>query len=174
MASSGESRKAAMSVLFASSRFHARSSVSQAKLISSPSSSAFVFASLAVAALSDRPILAMPDIPFLCDFRRAIDVAQAGPYPEIPAFLKSFPPLYDEVMRTLSYFDCVNLAPWIRCRTIVSNCLWDDICPPSTIFGAYNHITSEKRMDVYPYHKHEVPYEHAEMRFRTIVEMLRP
>jgi len=130
--------------------------------------------SLAVSALSERPILAMPDIPFLCDFRRAIDVAPVGPYPEISSFLKSYPSMYDDVLRTLSYFDCVNLAPWIRCRTIVSNCLWDDICPPSTIFAAYNHITSEKRMDVYPFHKHEVPYEHAEVRFRTIVGTLGP
>jgi cephalosporin-C deacetylase len=130
--------------------------------------------SLAVAALSQRPTLAMPDIPFLCDFRRAIELAQAGPYPEIPNFLKAFPSLYDDVMRTLSYFDCVNLAPWIGCRTIVSNCLWDSICPPSTIFGAYNHITAEKRIDVYPFHAHEVPYEHAEVRLRTMVDMLRP
>lgn len=130
--------------------------------------------SLAVAALSERPALALPDIPFLCDFRRAMEIAQAGPYVEIPNFLKSFPLLYDEVIRTLSYFDCVNLAPWIRCRTVVSNCLWDDVCPPSTIFAAYNHITAEKRMDVYPFHKHEVPYEHGEIRLRTIVEMLRP
>lgn len=130
--------------------------------------------SLAVAALSERPALALPDIPFLCDYRRAIDLAPAGPYAEIPAFLKSFPHLYEDVIRTLSYFDNLNLAPWIRCRTIVSNCLWDDICPPSTIFGVYNHITAEKRIDVYPFHKHEVPYEHAETRFRALVETLRP
>ena len=128
--------------------------------------------SLAVAALSDRPALALPDIPFLCDYRRAIEIAQAGPYPEIPGFLKNFPHLYDDVIRTLSYFDNLNLAPWIRCKTIVSNCLWDDICPPSTIFGVYNHITAEKRIDLYPFHKHEVPYEHTETRFRAIVEML--
>jgi cephalosporin-C deacetylase len=130
--------------------------------------------SLAVAALSDRAALALPDIPFLCDYRRAIEIAQAGPYPEIPGFLKNFPHLYDDVIRTLSYFDNLNLAPWIRCKTIVSNCLWDDICPPSTIFGVYNHITAEKRIDLYPFHKHEVPYEHTETRFRAIVETLRP
>lgn len=130
--------------------------------------------SLAVAALSDRPILALPDIPFLCDYRRAIEIAQAGPYPEIPSFLKGFPHLYETALRTLSYYDCVNLAPWIRCKTIISNCLWDDVCPPSTIFGAYNHISAEKRMDIYPYHKHEVPYEHAETRFREIMDALRP
>jgi cephalosporin-C deacetylase len=129
---------------------------------------------LAVAALSDRPILALPEIPFLCDYRRAIQITPNGPYPEIPNFLKSFPHLYDQAIQTLSYTDNVNLAPWIRCRVVVSNCLWDDVCPPSTIFGAYNHITSEKSMEIYPYHKHEVPYEHEETRFKLLMETLRP
>ncbi|HEY7119647.1 MAG TPA: alpha/beta fold hydrolase [Tepidisphaeraceae bacterium] len=130
--------------------------------------------SLAVSALSDRPALCLPDGPFLCDYRRAIEIAPAGPYPEIPAFLKNFPQLYDTVIRTLSYFDNLNLAPWIRCKTIVSSCLWDDVCPPSSVFGVYNHITAEKRIDVYPFHKHEVPYEQTEIRFRAIIDMLRP
>jgi cephalosporin-C deacetylase len=131
---------------------------------------------LAAAALSERPILCLPDAPFLCDFRRAIEVATAGPYAEIPAFLKNFPHLYEDVVRTLSYVDNLNLAPWVRCRTIVCNCLWDDVCPPSTIFAAYHHLgaATEKRIEVYPFHKHEVPYEHAETKFRAIVEALRP
>jgi cephalosporin-C deacetylase len=128
--------------------------------------------SLAVAALSNRPRLCLPDIPFLCDYKRAISITPAPPYTEIPSFLKSFPNLHDTVMRTLSYCDCLNLAPWIKCRTIISNCLWDDVCPPSTIFGVYHHITAEKQMEVYPFHKHEVPYEHKELQLRVLVEML--
>ena len=77
-------------------------------------------------------------------------------------------------MRTLSYCDNLNLAPWIKCRTVVSVGLCDDICPPSTIFGVYNHITAEKQIDVYPFHKHEVPYEQSETKFRIMMEMLRP
>ena len=127
---------------------------------------------LAVAALSERPILAMPDVPFLCDFKRAVAITPAGPYPEIANFLRQFPSLHEQAFRTLSYFDCMNLATWITCRTVVSNSLWDDICPPSTIFAVYNHLTCEKRMEIYPFHKHEVPYEHAELRFRLIVETL--
>jgi cephalosporin-C deacetylase len=130
--------------------------------------------SLAVSALSDRPILSLPDIPFLCDYRRAIAITPNGPYPEIPNFLKSFPHLYEQAMRTLSYCDCVNLAPRIRCRTVISNCLWDDICPPSTIFAAYNHITAEKKMEIYPFHKHEIPHEHNETKFRLLTEVLKP
>jgi cephalosporin-C deacetylase len=129
---------------------------------------------LAVAALSDRPILAMPDVPFLCDFRRAIAISPNGPYPEIPNFLKMHPSLHDAAIRTLSYCDNMNLAPWITCRTYVCNCLWDDICPPSTVFAAYNHITAEKSMEIYPFHKHEIPYEHNEAKLRMAIEVLRP
>ena len=127
---------------------------------------------LAVSALSDRPILSLPDIPYLCDYRRAIAIAPAGPYPEIPTFLKAFPDLVEPALRTLSYCDNLNLAPWIKCRTVISNCLWDDICPPSTIFGVYNHLTCEKQIEVYPFHKHELPYEHHELKFRLLVETL--
>ena len=130
--------------------------------------------SIAVSALSERPILALPDGPFLCDFRRAIAVAPAGPYPEIPNFLKSFPHLMDQTIRTLSYCDCLNLAPWVRCRTVMSSCLWDDVCPPSTIFGVFHHLTCEKQLEVYPFHKHEVPYDHREVQFRLLMETLRP
>ena len=40
--------------------------------------------------------------------------------------------------------------------------------------GAMTDITSEKRIDVYPFHKHEQPYQHAETKFRAIIETLRP
>jgi cephalosporin-C deacetylase len=129
---------------------------------------------LAVAALSARPILALADIPFLCDYRRGVQISPAGPYPEIASFLKVFPDLYQEAFRTLSYCDCLNLAPWIKCQTVVSNCLWDDICPPSTIFGVFHHIGAQKQMEIYPFHKHEVPYEHNELKFKLLMETLRP
>jgi cephalosporin-C deacetylase len=129
---------------------------------------------LAVAALSNRPKLALPDIPFLSDYRRAVQITSVGPYPEIPNFLKSFPHLQDRAFRTLSYCDCLNLAPMIQCRTVICNCLWDDVCPPSTIFGVYNHINAEKQMEIYPYHKHETPYEHHETKFKLLMDVLRP
>jgi cephalosporin-C deacetylase len=130
--------------------------------------------SLAASALSDRPILSMPDIPFLCDFRRAIAITPAGPYPEIINFLKQFPDATERAMQSLAYTDNLNLAPRIRARTLISNGLWDDVCPPSTIFAVFHHITAPKSMEVYPYHKHEIPYEHNELKFKTAVEVLRP
>jgi cephalosporin-C deacetylase len=129
---------------------------------------------LAVAALSDKPLLALPDIPFLCDFRRGVAICGNGPYPEIPNFLKSFPHLYEQAFRTLSYCDCLNLAPKIRCRTTISVGLWDDVCPPSTIYGTYHHMTCEKSIEPYPFHKHEVPHEHNETKFRLMMDVLKP
>jgi cephalosporin-C deacetylase len=127
---------------------------------------------LAVAALSRRPILALADIPFLCDYRRAVAITPTGPYPEIASFLKAFPDLHETAFRTLSYFDCLNLAPNIACRTVISNCLWDDVCPPSTIFAVHNHITAPKQIEIYPFHKHEIPYEHGETKFRLLMALM--
>jgi cephalosporin-C deacetylase len=31
----------------------------------------------------------------------------------------------------------------------------DQVCPPSTVFAAYNHWTGEKDIKVYPYNGHE-------------------
>ena len=31
----------------------------------------------------------------------------------------------------------------------------DDICPPSTVFAAYNHFAGEKEIRVGPYNRHE-------------------
>jgi cephalosporin-C deacetylase len=130
---------------------------------------------LAASALTEWPIvLSAPDVPFLSDFRRAIEICGNGPYPEIINFLKAFPHLRERALRTLSYCDCMNLAPWIRARTLVCNCLWDDVCPPSTVFAVYHHMTCEKSMEVYPYHKHETPYEHHEVKFRAMMDALRP
>jgi cephalosporin-C deacetylase len=127
---------------------------------------------LAAAALSHRPVLALPDIPFLCDYRRGIQIAPTGPYPEIANFLRVFPQLCEQAIRTLSYFDCLNLTPWITARSVISLGLCDETCPPSTIFGVYNHLACEKQIEIYPFQKHEVAYEHQELKMRLLAEVL--
>ncbi|MCC6240261.1 MAG: acetylxylan esterase [Phycisphaerales bacterium] len=129
---------------------------------------------LATAALSDRPLLALPRIPFLCNFPRSLAITPAGPYPDITNYLRYRPDLEEITYRTLSYVDCMNLAPWIKCEIYVSNCLCDDICPPSTVFSAYNHMSCVKQMEIYPFHKHEVIYEDTERCYRKMMETLKP
>lgn len=121
---------------------------------------------LAVAALDRRPVLAMPEMPYLCHFRRALEMAMRGPYPEIAAYLRQYPKREEQVWRTLSYFDNLNLAPRITCPVLMTVGLQDDVCPPSTVYAVYNKITSPKEMKVYPYHNHEMAAAHWEDKLR--------
>jgi len=111
---------------------------------------------LATAALDERPVLAMPEMPYLCHYKRAVNVAMRPPYLEIAAYLRAWPDREEQVWRTLSYFDNLNLAGRIRCPVLMDVGLQDDICPPSSVYAVYNKIAAPKEMKVFPYHNHEV------------------
>jgi cephalosporin-C deacetylase len=128
---------------------------------------------LAAAALSPRPCFAWADIPFLCHFRRGVEVALAGPYPELADFVRRHPELEPAVWRTLDYFDNLVLAPWISAPTVVTAGLWDEICPPSTIFPTFARIgSSDKELRRFSYLGHELSYEIEEGRLAALVERL--
>jgi cephalosporin-C deacetylase len=110
---------------------------------------------LAVAALDARPVVAMPEVPYLCHFQRAVDMAARMPYLEISNYIRRWPKRAEQVWNTLSYFDNLNLAERIRCPVLMNVGLLDDVCPPSTIYAVYNKIKSPKEMRVFPYHNHE-------------------
>lgn len=109
---------------------------------------------LAVAALDRRPKAAMARVPFLCHYRRALEISDKEPYWEIAQYCNYYPEREEQVFRTLSYCDNLNLAPRITCPTLVTVGLQDLICPPSTIFGTYNHMECEKEILVYPFMGH--------------------
>jgi len=48
--------------------------------------------------------------------------------------------------------------------------LRDTVCPPSTVFAAYNAIGSPKEIDVLPYSGHEVPSAYAERQLADFVQ----
>jgi len=111
--------------------------------------------SLAVAALVPDIVAALPDVPFLCHFQRAITLVDTAPYNEISAFLSVHREKAEQVFRTLSYFDGMNFAARARIPAFFSVALMDTICPPSTVYAAYNHYIGEKRLAVYPFNNHE-------------------
>jgi cephalosporin-C deacetylase len=111
--------------------------------------------SLAVAGLEPAVSVVMPDVPFLCHYRRAVELIDTNPYAEIAAFCRVHRDKVDTVFRTLSYFDGVNFAARCRARALFSVGLMDDICPPSTVFAAYNHFAGPKEIRVWRYNHHE-------------------
>ncbi|MCU1490202.1 MAG: cah [Acidimicrobiaceae bacterium] len=128
---------------------------------------------LAAAALSTRPAFAWADVPFLCDFPRAVQVATEDPYLEIPRLLRLRPDLEELTFDTLRYIDVANLAPRVTCPTVVTVGLWDNVCPPSTIFGAFSRLSSkDKDLRVYPFSGHVLPYEAVEDRYVTLLDRL--
>jgi cephalosporin-C deacetylase len=111
---------------------------------------------IAAAALApDRVKLAMPDVPFLCHYRRAVELTDQLPYLEITQYLKVHRDRVERVFRTLSYFDGAHFARRIRAQCLFSAALMDMICPPSTVFAAYNRVTSPKQMRLYAFNEHE-------------------
>jgi cephalosporin-C deacetylase len=114
---------------------------------------------LACAALFPDLKLAAPVYPFLCDFQRVWEMDRAErAYEELKTYFRNFDPLHlreREVFTKLGYIDIQYLAPRIRARVMMACGLMDEICPPSTQFAAYNKITSEKEVVIYPDYGHE-------------------
>lgn len=124
--------------------------------------------SLVAAALNQRVMAAAPDIPFLCHFRRAVDVSDSYPYREFDDYLLRHPEREAAMWHTLQYFDVLNLADRIHCPVLMSAGLRDLTCPPSTIFAVFNQLPGPKEIAVYPAHGHAVPEAHQTRRLAWI------
>jgi len=98
---------------------------------------------------------AMPDVPFLCNFSRGVGLALRDPYGEIARYLAVHREKADLAFATLSYFDGVNFARRAQAPAIFSVALMDDICPPSTVFAAYNAYAGKKAIELYRFNNHE-------------------
>jgi cephalosporin-C deacetylase len=109
------------------------------------------------------------DVPFLCDIPRGMDLALAPPYTELVEYLAVHPTREADARRTLAYVDNAVLASRVTARTLVSVGLRDPITPPSTIFAAYNTLTSPKELVVLPYSGHEQSTSHVEYQLGDFV-----
>ena len=111
--------------------------------------------SIAAAGLLPAVKLCLPDVPFLAHFRRAVEIAPRDPYLEIARYLQTHRDSIDTVFATLSYFDCMHFAARMSARAFFSVGIMDTVCPPSTVFAAYNHVPGEKAMVEYYFNDHE-------------------
>ncbi|MGQ9851357.1 MAG: acetylxylan esterase, partial [Aggregatilineaceae bacterium] len=118
---------------------------------------------IAVSGLVPDLAVAMPNVPFLCHFRRAIGLTEDHPYEEIVRFLGVHRDKAEAVFRTLAYFDGVNFAARCQARVLYSTALMDTICPPSTVFAAYNYVTAPKDIRIYQFNNHEGGGSHHEL-----------
>jgi cephalosporin-C deacetylase len=110
---------------------------------------------IAVGGLVEGLAAVLPDVPFLCHFRHAAEIAGNLPYREIVTYCSVHRDKINTVFNTLTYFDGVNFAPRLSAPALFSVGLMDATCPPSTVYAAYNHAPEPKEMRVYSFNDHE-------------------
>jgi cephalosporin-C deacetylase len=109
----------------------------------------------AVAGLHAQVRAALIDVPFLTHFRRATEITDAHPYQELAVFCATNRDRIEQVFDTLGYFDGVHFAARATAPALYSVALMDAVCPPSTVFAAYNHYAGPKELRIWPYNGHD-------------------
>ena len=125
----------------------------------------------ATAALSSNVALCLADIPFLCDWDGYFKLSD---WPEMESWIcDASNRSWQTTLKTLSYFDTMNLAGRIRCPVKMGIGLQDDVCPPSTSFAAFNRVRGHREVNIYPTHGHGVPDDHYTAGWRWIEDRFR-
>jgi len=113
--------------------------------------------SFSTAALDKRISLCIPHIPFLTNWDLYFKTSH---WPEMDRWIEEKESrTWESTLKTLSYFDTMNMAPWIECPVFMGVGLQDAICPPVTNFAVYNRLKGKKQFIVYPDAKHYVDKE---------------
>ncbi len=110
---------------------------------------------IAVAGLASGLVAAMPEVPFLSHFARAVGFTGKEPYQEVVRYLSVHREAVETVFDTLSYFDGVNFARRATVPALFSVGLLDPVCPPSTVYAARNHWGGSAQIVEYPFNEHE-------------------
>jgi len=146
--------------------------VDRARLAVSGASQGGALALATAALLGDAVAVCHADMPFLCDIRRGVTIGPQPPYTEVAEFLAQHVDLVDTALDTLRYFDCALLARRISADCLLSVGLMDDVCPPSTVFAAYNAIAADKDIAVFPFGIHSVPPAHGQRQLAHLRQRL--
>lgn len=109
---------------------------------------------LGVASIDPRVKVVVAHLPFLCDMRQAARI----PNSMVKAVLEKNHVDPEVALRTLDYFDPLNLAPEIKSPALISAGGKDEICPAPTIHAVFERIPGVKSLMYYP----ELPHTSCE------------
>ena len=116
---------------------------------------------LAIAGLVPDLSTVQASVPFLCHVERALEITEQHPWRELVDYLSVHRDAVDAALHTFSYVDGVNFARRATAPAQFAVGLRDAVCPPSTVFAAYNHYGArsgrrpDTRIEVYPFNGHE-------------------
>ncbi|MFC4534125.1 acetylxylan esterase [Sphaerisporangium dianthi] len=93
--------------------------------------------------------------PLMCDIRHAVRTSNDGPYQEISGYLAAHRTSVADVFTTLAYFDGIAFARRATAPAWFSTGLLDQVCPPSTAFGAFHAYTGPKEIRAWEFNGHD-------------------
>lgn len=130
---------------------------------------------VACAALVPEIKLCAPIHPYLSDYKRVWNMdLDKGAYEGLRYYFRHFDPRHEkeeEIFTKLGYIDIQFLAPRVKAKVLWATGLMDTTCPPSTQFAAYNKMTCEKEMMIYPDYGHESMKGHDDIVFCFLSEL---
>ncbi len=120
----------------------------------------------AAAGLHEKVTLFCASIPGMCDLTgETVDRINGWPYNRPDG-----KPQTDEIIETAQYFDAANFATRIKAQALVTAGFTDNVCPPTTIFAAYNNLKGQKEILPMPLVDHRNTPQDVALSKKTILE----
>ena len=105
---------------------------------------------IVTSALDDRVKGLVSFYPALCDLAGYLEKDRAGGWPHLFRDIKGESCVIEEKVKIAAYYDVVNFARLIKIPGFYSFGYNDMVCPPTTMFAAYNTITAPKTFVLVP------------------------
>jgi cephalosporin-C deacetylase-like acetyl esterase len=105
--------------------------------------------SIITAGLDDRVKWIVPYYPALCDLTGYIH-GRAGGWPHMFKGADTTDPVVKAEIKTSEYYDVVNFARYVQADGYYSWGFNDNVCPPTSMFSAYNVIVAGKQLFIAP------------------------
>lgn len=109
--------------------------------------------SLAMASLSDIPLLCIPDIPSGCRIDKRME-GRHGKYNAYREIIDEYPEYKKAIYEQAAYFDVVFMTDNIKCPVYSSVGTTDDVCPMEFYIEGYEKIKSQKEVIYYEGYGH--------------------
>lgn len=114
----------------------------------------------------------LADVPFLCHYRRAAELAAEEPYTELVRWLSTHRDQAEAAFAALAYVDVAVLAPEGVSPSLWSVGVRDAVCPPSTVFAAHNAYAGPAELRVWEWNEHEGGEGHQVLEQATWLEQV--
>lgn len=81
--------------------------------------------------------------PYLTGYMDSAALTHSYPYEEMNEYFNLYPERREQARQELAYFDCLNLAAWVKAPMLIYAGLNDDVCPPETAFALKDALPGE-------------------------------